>query len=480
MAQITKNLFLSTLTCPTYGWLQQSGLPQQPLSIADQLRIEEGLEIHERARQLFPSGILITGNNIVASQTTQQCLKDPTIDTIFEATFQTNNYVTKADILIRQTTGWKIIEIKSNVNLSDDLIDDLAYTTMVCKKAGLKISSCSLLLVSKDYRLGMPDKELFVEHKCRDDVFERIKDFEQSYKYVENILSQEEKPTPALKWECKSCDYYLDCHNSDKANTIFELPYCNASKFQELSVLNVFHIRDIPSSVKLSQYQQKVVKAVSSGKVVIDKEELKKDLASIKFPACHLDFETISTCIPLYSDTAPYTQIPTQYSIHKCSAPGSIVAHYEYLADHRRDCRRELAEMLIKDCSKNGSIITYTGFEERIIKGLLKLFPDLENKLNALLDRIVDLHRIIRNNYYDPEFHGSTSIKRVLPVMVPELSYEGMNIADGSDAMVVFAYLVKGRYKEGQVEQIRKDLLEYCKLDTLAMVRLEERLREVI
>ena len=476
---ITKNLFLSTITCPTFGW-SLSHLPLPPISLSDKFRMEEGIEVHKRARSLFPNSIEITGNNIKASQTTQQLLNDPTIETIFEATFQTDNYITKADILLRQATGWKIIEIKSNANISDDLIDDLAYTTMIARKAGLKISSSSLLLVDKDYRLDMADKDLFVEHECRDHVFEKIKDFEQSYDYVIGILSQEEKPAPELRWECRNCDYYLDCHNSDKANTIFELPYCNASKFQELSVLNVFHIRDIPSSVKLSQYQQKVVKAVSSSKVVIDKEGLKNDLEYIRYPAYYLDFETMSTCIPLYSETAPYTQIPTQYSIHKCSAPGSIAHHYEYLADHKRDCRRELADMLIRDCSKRGSIITYTGFEERIIKGLIKLFPDLENELNALLDRIVDLHRIIRDNYYDPEFHGSTSIKKVLPVMVPELSYEGMNIADGSDAMAIFAYLVKGRYKEDQVEQIRKDLLEYCSVDTMAMIKLVERLRGIV
>ena len=123
-----------------------------------------------------------------------------------------------------------------------------------------------------------------------------------------------------------------------------------------------------------------------------------------------------------------------------------------------------------------GNIITYTGFETMIINGLIKLFPDLEKSLNCLLDRVVDLHKIIRENYYDPVFYGSTSIKRVLPVVVPELSYDGMNIADGGDAMAVFAYMVKGKYEDGEIEQTRKDLLEYCKLDTLAMVRLHEKL----
>ena len=148
---ITKNLFLSTLQCPTYGHLQQSQ-PTPQLSISDQLLIDQGIEIQQRARALFPDGVLIHGNNITASNKTQKLLSDPTIDTIFEATFLTAPYITKADILIRNNSSWKIIEIKSAVNQNDEHIDDLAYTTMIAKKSGLKISSCSLFLVNRRKR----------------------------------------------------------------------------------------------------------------------------------------------------------------------------------------------------------------------------------------------------------------------------------------------------------------------------------------
>ena len=128
MPKITKNLFLSTLTCPTYGWLQQHEPPLEELSPSDHLCIDQGVEIQERARKLFPTGVLVSGRNIKASRTTQQLLSASTVSTIFEATFLTKNYATRADILIRNNSSWKIIEIKSNVNMSDELIDDLAYT----------------------------------------------------------------------------------------------------------------------------------------------------------------------------------------------------------------------------------------------------------------------------------------------------------------------------------------------------------------
>ena len=140
-------------------------------------------------------------------------------------------------------------------------------------------------------------------------------------------------------------------------------------------------------------------------------------MGAISFPTYNLDFETVQTAIPLYSDIAPYAQIPTQYSIHICSSPGQIECHFDYLADPLKDCRRELAENLLHDCGNEGSIIVYTSFEKTKIMGLAELFSDLASSLESLVIRLVDLNAIISKHLYRPEFHGSSSIKRVLPVL---------------------------------------------------------------
>ncbi len=182
------------------------------------------------------------------------------------------------------------------------------------------------------------------------------------------------------------------------------------------------------------------------------------------------------TAIPLYPDLAPYAQLPTQYSIHKCSEPGHVTAHSEYLADPSRDCRRELAERLIADLKGAGSIIVYTSFEKTIINGLARLYPDLAADLNLLIGRLVDLEAIIKKNFYHPSFHGRTSIKRTLPVLVPEMSYDGLDIGDGFTAMSVFALMAFDKYDDDEAETLKKQLLVYCKQDTLAMVKLHEQL----
>ena len=184
------------------------------------------------------------------------------------------------------------------------------------------------------------------------------------------------------------------------------------------------------------------------------------------------------TAIPLYPDIAPYTQLPTQYSIHKYSDVGIFDDHLEYLADPSKDCRRELAENLISNLEQSGSIIIYSSFEKTVVNSLASLCPDLSGKLTALIDRMVDLEAIIRNNYYHMGFQGSTSIKRTLPTLVSEMTYDNLEIGEGSSASAAFACLALGRYDNAAAESVKRNLLVYCEQDTQAMVKLHERLYE--
>ncbi|MCK4827211.1 DUF2779 domain-containing protein, partial [bacterium] len=263
-------------------------------------------------------------------------------------------------------------------------------------------------------------------------------------------------------------------------NHIFDLPRLGEKKFQKLVASAILRIEDVPEDFKLTPPQVKVRDAVKSGKTFVNKVGINDALNSISFPTYNLDFETVQTAIPLYSDIPPYAQIPTQYSLHICSAPGQVKEHFEYLADSRKDCRRELAEKLLTDCGNKGSIIVYTSFEKTRIMGLAELFSDLASSLELLVTRLVDLNAIISKHLYRPEFHGSSSIKKVLPVLVPGLGYENMDVSNGLDASATFAYMAKGKYGNEETKEKRKQLLEYCKLDTLAMVKLHECLAEYI
>lgn len=481
MQNVSKNIFLNALACPTLGWLIRAGKILKTPTLSERFRIEQGMKVGRRARELYPDEILIDDKDIVsASKKTKSLMNHPNIPIIFEGVFLFGSFTAKADILKRKDNGWHMIEVKSSVNDKKEFIDDMAYTAMVIENSGFNISNVSLMLISKDFRLGMKNEKLFVEIDHTDRVRDRVEEFKPVCEQIEEITRMSAKPEPNLRFECrKKCELFKNCLGKNIENHIFDLPRLSQSKFNKLTELGIVCIEDIPNGFSLTENQARIKDCVQLKKPFIG-NKLKDELESISWPAYYLDFETVMTAIPLYPDIAPYTQLSTQYSIHKCSELGHIVEHLEYLADPSRDCRRELAENLIKDLKGEGGIIVYSNFEKSIINGLGRAYPDLSRELNFLIDRLVDLEVIIRKNFYHSNFHGSTSIKKVLPVLVPDMSYEGLEITDGDTAMAVFAFLALDKYEDREVKTIKRNLLDYCKQDTLALVKLHQRLVEYV
>lgn len=487
MKNITKEVFLNTVACPTLGWIMVSEeegeiLFGQPLSLAEQFRMEQGLEVQNRVRKLHPDGILVDRrDNETAMRETAELMRNPDVSTIFEATFSSDGYVTKTDILERKDTGWHMSEIKSGASNKPEYIDDMAYTTMVARKAGCDISAVSLIIVSKDYRLGMSDAALFISEDCSEKVFELREEFiSHYYDDVQRILGLAVKPSPVLRRECKGCPMFGECEGKDVEYHILEIPRLSQKKFDLLQEQRIACIEDIPDGMELTDNQARIRSCVISQQPFIS-AQLETALSAIVWPPFYLDFETVMTAIPLYPDIAPYTQLPTQYSVHKSSGIGPAIEHREYLADPSKDCRRELAERLIDDLENEGSIIVYSSFEKTTISRLKRDFPDLAKRLDVLAERLYDLEVIFKNHFCHPGFHGRTSIKVTLPTLVPELSYSDLEIADGDSASAAFAYLALGRYSEGdETEDMRNKLLRYCERDTLAMVKLHEKLAEYI
>ena len=481
MRNVSKFIFLNALKCSTLGWLLRTGQYTSPSpTLGEQFRFEQGRDIGRRARALYPDGLLIADVNLTSARRKTEEALQSLVPVIFEGAFLLDGYAARADILERRNGGWHMVEVKSGTNDRADFIYDMTFTYLVAESCGLEISGVSLFLISREYRLGMADENLFVEIDHTDEVLEAAEEVRPLWKELEEITRAAEKPDPQLKLECRRCDIFNECLGKGIDHHIFTLPRLSQSRFDMLADMSIERIEDIPAEFDLTEYQARVRDSVLGNQPDI-REELREDLEAIEWPAYYLDFETMMTAVPLYSDTAPYTQIPTQYSVHLCSGIGKIPEHREYLADPSRDSRRELAERLIADLGEQGSIIAYSNFEKSIINALAQLYPDLSVSLNALSERIIDLEAIIRHNYYHPEFNGSTSIKVTLPVLVADMSYKSLKINEGDSAAASFAYLVMGRHwKPYEIEKVKQDLLKYCKQDTLAMVRLHEKLAEVV
>jgi hypothetical protein len=212
------------------------------------------------------------------------------------------------------------------------------------------------------------------------------------------------------------------------------------------------------------------------GEAFIDKAAIKEFLQQIQYPIYHIDFETWMTAVPLYDGHWPYRQVCFQYSVHIQKTATSKPEHHHYLADGIHSSSLEFLENLLNISGKKGTVLVYNkAFEKTRLKELMNEHPQYQKRVEALIDRVVDLMDPFRKNYRLPEMKGSRSIKFVLPALVPELRYDDLSINNGTDASAAF-YNLQHETDAAKMKAIREALLEYCGLDTLAMVKVLERL----
>ena len=447
---------------------------------ADLLRMQEGQDVHRRAQSLHPNGVFAG-----SIDKTKQLILDRAVDVIFEAAFTVDGYTARADWIRRVKGGWVIGEIKSSLfnedGPKDEHLEDLAYTVMVARRSGLPVKGCELVLMNRDWRLGMPNAELFVVTDHTADVLPIADEFNRLWDQVAPLLLRRSKPSPHWCWECRDCEYFADrCVGVGIPDPIFQLPRLRENKFPELTAMDVTRISAIPSDFKLTDSQQIAATAIRTKSLQIDAAEIRSALDSLEWPIGYLDFETLMTAVPLYPDVAPHEQLVTQYSLHVETSPGSELAHREYLADHVRDCREELATELIRDTAGCRTIVVYSSFEKTQIRGLANLLPTYAPELARMEGKLFDLEPVVRRGLVHPDFGGRSSIKVVLPVLAPDLSYADLEIGDGGAAVAAFAKLASGEVTEEEIRAVRGALLEYCKQDTLAMVRVLLAMRTLV
>ena len=304
---------------------------------------------------------------------------------------------------------------------------------------------------------------LFVVTDHTADVLPIADEFNRLWDQVAPLLLRRSKPSPHWCWECRDCEYFADrCVGVGIPDPIFQLPRLRENKFTELTAMDVTRISAIPSDFKLTDSQQIAATAIRTKSLQIDAAEIRSALDSLEWPIGYLDFETLMTAVPLYPDVAPHEQLVTQYSLHVETSPGSELAHREYLADHVRDCREELATELIRDTAGCRTIVVYSSFEKTQIRGLANLLPTYAPELARMEGKLFDLEPVVRRGLVHPDFGGRSSIKVVLPVLAPDLSYADLEIGDGGAAVAAFAKLASGEVTEEEIRAVRGALLEYC------------------
>lgn len=449
--QLSKSEYMMFLKQPAWLWLKKNDpkkLP--PVDENTQALFDAGHQFEPYAESLFPEGATLGFSDyseyLSLPQRTQDAIKSG-IQVLFQPRFEWQNFTCICDIVsFVGENEVDLYEIKASTSAKVEHEFDLAFQTAVLEGTGLKVRNIFVIHVNNQYvRHGDIEAEKITHIE---DVTDRVRkrgDSTEKYMSLALATAQQQNmpdPSPALA----------------------KL----GSKKDWLKVYEVI----APQPPK--EYPKDT-------KPTINSNEIKSFLNELKYPLYFLDYETLMSLVPYFDGHRPYQQVPFQYSLHILQSPDAELDWKEYLHRDNSDPARPLTEQLIKDIRDSGTVLVwYEGFEKARNSELGEMLPEYKDAMEAINNRVVDLMIPFKNKWYDdPRFEGSASIKQVLPVLCPELSYKDLGIQEGGSAQRLWMEAVLDDKRADQKEQILADLIEYCKLDTLAMVEIFKKLAEM-
>jgi len=474
---LSKSLFIEGLQCRKALYLHKFKPElKDEVTLAREAVFESGREIGRRAQNLFPGGVEIEYDGYSAQEQldrTRHEIKKGT-KVLYEPAFSHDGVFFKADIMRRVGDSWELYEVKGATSVKDVYLEDISIQYYVLKGCGIPIKDVYLAYINNKYvRDGELDvNQLFTIEKQTRAVEENQENVKKALKEMRSSL-RGGLPQIDIGEYCDDpypCDFRGHCWKHIPKNSVFDLKGNGAKKF-DLYRASIVHMKDIPRDW-LNFHQGIQVACTLEKKNYINAENIKEFLNTLQYPLSFLDFETFQSAVPLFSGTSPYQQITFQYSLHVIQDKDKEPVHYEYLARPNSDPREELVEQLLSDIPRKGSVLVYTSFEKTRLNELADWLPGYAAEINSLTDRIIDLAAPFRKkDLYLWQMCGSHSIKEVLPALVPDMNYSGLEISDGGMAMSAYFEMRESKDPE-KVERIRKNLLEYCGMDTLAMVKV--------
>ena len=487
---ISKSQYIRGLQCHKSLWLYKNNPElRDSTNQAQESLFNTGYDVGELSKQLFPNGVEIEfdSNNFDEMIRKTKELIQNGCEVIYEATFKENGIFTMADILVKNGDSWDIYEVKASTGVKEYHLNDTSIQWYSLSNT-INLNKAYIVHINNEYvRMG----ELNV-HKLFSivDITEEVQNRQYQIPFnleQMDLMLQNDMPNIDIGTHCSdpySCDFESHCWKHIPSPSIFNLYWMNQAKKFEMYYKGMITYADIPLDFALNATQKLQVETYKSNEPHIDKSIIRDFIETVKFPINFFDFETFQNAIPRFDKQRAYMQIPFQYSLHILQEDGTL-EHKEFLGDENSDPRNNLINQMLEDITPTGSIMAYNqSFEISRIKELAIFNESKKDKLLPLVDRFVDLIVPFRQRgYYHPNFNGSFSIKSVLPAMFPnndELDYKKLgSIQNGGDAMDTFAnlYLLKDKSK---IDEIRKDLLAYCHLDTLAMLRIYEKLKEIV
>ena len=464
---LTKSDFLLFLEAPSHLWAAKHNLIEKTPSALDIHNMEQGYQVEALAKEYLEKHVL-----------------GPEESLIFQKTFTERQFTVRTDSLIYKpaTDSYDLYEVKSGTSIKKENLYDVTYQFLIANKQ-IRIDRVFLLHLNSDYvrHASLNLAELFLA----EDVTLQVLDLLEEVDKLKDIaLETARKPSPEGVKPClnpRGCPCPAICFPGLPDYSIFDIPRLSAKKKTELLERGIIDIKDVPKTFGLNAKQRQIVDAAQSNREVINREAIHKEFEHFTFPLYFLDYETCLLAIPLFDGYKAQQQMVFQYSLYKMESPAGAMLHTEHLAVTKDEPSLSLVRQLREDIGSTGTVLVWNKtFEMSRNKEMAAIHPQYAAFLEELNDRIYDLGDCINYGFYlHPKFKGSWSLKNVLPVMVPELSYEEMEIGKGDQAMTAWWAMVNGSLSDEEAEKTKTALLEYCKLDTWAMVKIWEKLYQL-
>ena len=496
MEYLSKSKYCKGMQCPKILWLDKYN-SEVAVDTAKQSVFENGRKVGELARKLFGKFINIEYDkdlNVMIANT--QIALESGAKIITEASFNYNNNFCSVDILRLTDNGVEIYEVKSSSHIEQIYVEDVTYQCYILTNLGYNVEKVSIVYLNRKYIRGeeLELDKLFIIEDITDIALEKQLEVEKNIELINQVMEEnkaDSEPNIDISKNCTEpylCKYWQYCTKDLPKPNVFDLSILG-NKSKDIKFEKYYEgkvsFKDLQNEDLQERALEQINFEINNLEPKIDKEAIRGILDSLKYPLYFIDYESYNTPIPEIIGTKPYQQLPFQYSLHIIKEEGAPVEHKEFLADcDDKDFIRHFAESMIKDMPENGSIIIYSkAFEPARNREIANLYPDLKDELERMNKNMVDfLEPFKKRIYYCKEMNGSASIKAVLPALYPDnpdLDYHNLSVVhNGDEASEAFLSL-KGKTKEEQ-EEIRNGLLVYCELDTYAMVKVWEKLKEVV
>ncbi len=499
MTLISKSTFLEFQMCPKDTWLKL----HKPDLVASfkptefELHLmEQGNEVEAVARQLWPNAVLVRATGDEATAETARLMAAGT-PAIFQATFVADGFIIKCDVLVRGDgpDTWDVYEIKGTNSKKEgsedrDHISDLAFQANVLAAAGITTGRLFIVHLNKEYvRSGALDIDaLFVKDDSTEQVNEVRADIKRAMLAAREFLNRIDEPGIGCDCDRKGrnrhCRTFAYSHPEVPEYSVHDIVRIGSSK-KKLNYFmdeHIYTLDAIPDHVELGEAQQNQVRAHKRSRPLIDEAAIAETLGTYQYPLYFFDYETFAPAIPAFDGYSPYQRIPFQFSLHILREPDGDLEHVEFLHEEKSDPTDTAAAVLAKHITPGGSVVVwYAPFERGVNAEIGKRSPQFAKIIDRINGQLVDLRDVFAHQHYvHPDFRGSTSIKAVLPVLVPELSYKELAIQEGATASERWWKMVAVETSAGERAAIAAALREYCKLDTYAMYAIwRELVRQV-